>query len=81
MTRSAPLRSCAKSPPPSPSDTGHAERFRERGLAGTVRTPEKEVAVPLAALLVGAAIGLIAGLYPSWRAASLEPIQALRSGK
>ncbi|MEN8042074.1 MAG: ABC transporter permease, partial [Actinomycetota bacterium] len=43
-------------------------------------TPVLDAWVPFAAPLVGAATGLIAGLYPSWRAASLEPIDALRTG-
>jgi len=42
-------------------------------------TPVLDPWVPLAAPLVGAATGLVAGLYPSWRAASLEPIDALRT--
>jgi ABC-type antimicrobial peptide transport system permease subunit len=34
--------------------------------------------LPLAAPVVGAATGLLAGTYPAWKAASTEPIAALR---
>ena len=35
---------------------------------------------PLGAPLLGAVTGLVAGLYPSMRAAALEPVDALRAG-
>ena len=43
-------------------------------------TPVLDVYVPLLAVPGGALIGLVAGLYPSWRASSLEPVDALRGG-
>ena len=43
-------------------------------------TPVMDAWVPLTAPLVGLAVGLLSGLYPALRAASLEPVQALRSG-
>ena len=43
-------------------------------------TPVFDARVPLAAPAVGTAIGLLAGIYPSLRAAALEPVDALRAG-
>ena len=42
-------------------------------------TPVLQAWVPLAAPALGAAIGFFSGLYPSARAASLQPVEALRS--
>jgi len=42
-------------------------------------TPVLEPWVPLGAPLLGGTIGLLSGIYPSVRAAALEPVEALRS--
>ena len=42
-------------------------------------TPVLEPWVPLGAPLLGGAIGFLSGIYPSIRAAALEPVEALRS--
>ena len=43
-------------------------------------TPILDLRLAVGAPLAGALIGLVAGGYPAWRAAAIEPITALRSG-
>ncbi|MEV7077967.1 ABC transporter permease [Streptomyces sp. NPDC093516] len=42
-------------------------------------TPVLDLRLALGAPVAGALVGLLAGLYPSWRAARMEPVDALRS--
>lgn len=48
--------------------------------AANVWTPVLSPLIPVGAPLLGALTGLLAGIYPSMRAASLEPVDALRAG-
>jgi ABC-type antimicrobial peptide transport system permease subunit len=50
-------------------------------LVAAIQTwsPVLDPVVPLAAPLIGAVTGLLAGAYPSMRAARMEPVESLRS--
>jgi ABC-type antimicrobial peptide transport system permease subunit len=47
-------------------------------LGGTTIETVMSVNIPILAVSVSAAIGILFGLYPAYRAARLNPIEALR---
>ena len=43
-------------------------------------TPVMDARIALAAPLLGGLVGLVAGLYPAWRASRMAPVDSLRAG-